>query len=605
MTILDHKRESSSFNKSVMVNQLILLEFKTVFPDENYLDYLGEIHVISPQVLIDFATTFLRFHLGDEGTSNLETLFGKWFGFENAKLASGILYTIHLFQKERNAKVVIINEITSLMIMEAALGSKAKKMHLSGSEFEILIFKIYLAYNQKLTEDEEFIEETTKSLNYPQNVFGILITQTLKQSDIIFYNLKEQLVVQMVKAIYFFEEIIDKVEFRPLLIEFYKFYEVKDYVDFMKRFMALCVLIFKAEYAGKIDLVVQEDDVISLSFLEKLSLPDINIGEDIDFGNIRSHPLIKVENNKFRIIFPLFVIEKLYNGLYFKLRDLNENLPEQSKIINLRSRLTFDFSEKSLLYKLIERSYGKKYIQKSGELIRESGIEGFVDFYIRNGRKVFLFESKDILINAVIKNSNNYPRIEEELKKKLYYEERDGRRIQRAILQLINSIRVLLDGGFSLDGMNKPKSLTIYPIIVLYNRQLEILGLNQVVKSWFRHELLKLRELSYDINNVKDVVIMNVDNLILYSDKISNRTIRLEDMIDRYNKFTDISVVMNRKFNSLDHRDSTFRSSCITFSEFLRKINKWEKPKIFDEMGKTLFSAKAGSVDHVRPVRLQ
>jgi hypothetical protein len=75
--------------------------------------------------------------------------------------------------------------------------------------------------------------------------------------------------------------------------------------------------------------------------------------------------------------------------------------------------------------------------------------------------------------------------------------------------------------------------------------------------------------------------------------------------LSRYNKFTDISVVMNRKFNSLDHRDSTFRSLCITFSEFLRKINKWEKPKIFDEMGKTLFNAKAGSVDHIRPVRLQ
>lgn len=54
----------------------------------------------------------------------------------------------------------------------------------------------------------------------------------------------------------------------------------------------------------------------------------------------------------------------------------------------------------------------------------EFGIIAEPDYYIRNGNKIFLFESKDILIPSETKVSNDYENISSELKKRLYYEEK-------------------------------------------------------------------------------------------------------------------------------------------------------------------------------------
>src|SRR5690606_13087860 len=108
--------------------------------------------------------------------------------------------------------------------------------------------------------------------------------------------------------------------------------------------------------------------------------------------------------------------------------------------------------------------------------------------------KIFLFESKDILINATIKHSYDFTKYEKELRKKLYYEESDGKTEKKAVLQLLKNIENILKKEFPADLNYKTKSVIIYPIIVLHDHQFNVLGLNSLVNHWFKIEVKKLGE---------------------------------------------------------------------------------------------------------------
>ncbi len=400
------------------------------------------------------------------------------------------------------------------------------------------------------------------------------------------------MITQTAKAVLFFEDIVERESFNILLKDFYEYYEVTDYKDYIKRYLGLTALILKAEKEGKIDISINEESKKekSQSFLEKFALSGLNDEIDVDFKVVRNYPLIKIENYMFRIVFPLFAIEKLYNGLYFKFKEINDNLPREKKIKNLRSEITYHFSEKQLLYKLLEISFGKRYLQKSGEEIEKSGNDGFVDYYIRNGNKVFLFESKDILLNAEIKRSYDYSLIEPELMKKLYYEENEGKRIPKAICQLINSTKTLLDRKLNLDKNLKPKAIRVYPILVLHNKQLEILGLNQIINHWFKTELEILKKESYSIEKVRDVVILNIDSLLLFADKIYSKEIQLDEIIDQYLNFTNQENISEKKYKNHQEIGDAFRNTCISFSGFINQKYRWDLPSIFEKKGYSLFN---------------
>jgi hypothetical protein len=574
-----------------MVEHNLLLEFKAIFPSEEYSLYLNTLKEIPSRYIIDFATSFLRYRINDERISNIQNLLGLWFRKENEGYANELNKKIQKYQEASKIKVIVINEVTNLLVFEAGLNNAAKELKISEAEFEIVFFKIYIAYNQKSVEHEHLAGESTEKLIFPYRINALLVAQSLCYSDITEYNLEDSFVIQLAKTIFFFEEFSTKEEFTPLLNSFYEYYNVVNYKDFIKRYLGLSSMILKAKESGKIDVIISEgEDKKSVDdFVSKFAIPTV-IDEDIDFKAIRSQPFLKVEEYKFRIISPLFVIEKLYNGLYFKLKEINSSLPQEIKVKDLHGDISFKFSEKKLLYNLLQRCCNGRYIQHNGESIEKQGINGFVDYYIRNGNKVFIFESKDILINAVVKQSYDFNVIEKELFKKLYYEEDKGKVIPKAVKQLINSIKILLDGQFTLDGKYKPNSIRIFPIIVLHNRQLEILGLNQIIKSWFREELNKLEKESYKIDKIHDPVIINIDSFINYSDQISDNIIRLEDVIDSYLDYTDQESLKKIKFKDDQHRSQSIRNTGISFSEFLRKRFQWRLPSIFQEKGYTLFS---------------
>lgn len=574
-----------------MVSRKVILEFNALFAEENYNDYCQRISEIPQQFLYDFASTYLRFKTSDEKVSNLQTLLGTWFRKENEIYANEIYKSILKLEQQNGYKYLIINELTNLLIFEASLNSQKKELEITESELEILFFKIYLAFNQKTTENEHLAGESTEDLKFPYRIYALLLSQTLNYGDISNYNLKESVITQSAKAIIFFEFISANKEFANHLDEFNKYYNVKDHIEFLKEYLGLLFLILRSKDEGKIDISIpagNEYDRREL-FFNEIAITEPYSSLDTDFKLLRSYPLIKVKERKYRIISPLFTIEKFYNGLYFKFKDINDSISEELRIKDIRAELTYRFSEKHLLYDILKRCYDNKFIQKTGEEITRSGNDGFVDYYLRNGNKVFLFESKDILINAQIKQSQDFDRIEPELKKKLYYEEKNGKKELKAIFQLIESIKTLLDGNFNCDNQYKPNSIRIYPIIILHNKQLETLGINQIIRQWWRDEIITLKAQSYNTVNIKGAVILNIDTLILQSDNIRLNKIKLENIIDGYLNEIDQDRLMKKKFESEEARKSAFQNACIPFSDYFYHNTSWKLPSIFEEKGLTLF----------------
>ncbi len=150
----------------------------------------------------------------------------------------------------------------------------------------------------------------------------------------------------------------------------------------------------------------------------------------------------------------------------------------------------------------------------------------------------------------------------------------------------------MLDGKFNCDNQYKPNSIRIYPIILLHNRQLETLGVNQILRHWWREEIIKLTQDSFQVSNIKDVVVMNIDSLIFHSDNLKVNKIRLEELIDGYLLETNQELLEKKVSKSDNERMGVFQDSCLPFSDYIGRKFTWKLPSIFEEKGLTLFEER-------------
>lgn len=93
---------------------------------------------------------------------------------------------------------------------------------------------------------------------------------------------------------------------------------------------------------------------------------------------------------------------------------INKSFADTDLYINqFRSTIGLHFSEKILLNKIIKSSIGNKYKHLASESLKR---EGLPDYYIRDGKYVFLFECKDNLIKKEVIESSDIDSFIQELK---------------------------------------------------------------------------------------------------------------------------------------------------------------------------------------------
>jgi hypothetical protein len=384
--------------------------------------------------------------------------------------------------------------------------------------------------------------------------------------------------------IYLFKFLNSNAKTRPVLVSYLASFNCISWQEYLRKFLPLVDSVVKSERESHIDIVVEEglnfDNICE--FIEKVIIQQKDDMSKDDFLMIRSKPLYRIKKGVYRIIFGLFVVEKIYKGIYFSLRDTNEKLPKSIKVKELRSLIGYEFSEKTLCYNAFKNIYINNCIQFTGKQLEDLQVEAAPDYYIRKGENILLIESKDFLISVDKKMSFDFNIYENEFARILDFEITKKRTKNKAVMQLIGSIRKILKNEFSADSDYKYKNVFIYPILLTHDQQYDAPGFNELLNEWFQDELINLENEGLFINRIKPIVTINIDSL-LYHQVCLREKIPLHKMINLYLRYK------KEKHSSIKFFRDEFKVEKIDLAKIVKKylpfaffIDKYcEKNKLF------------------------
>jgi hypothetical protein len=519
---------------------------------------------------------FLGFRTYNSEFGTYRFLLSKIFNAENNGFANQLFKRLQEIEHEKG-KIALIYPLSCLQLFEFAYQKLSNEGTLTESEFERNLFQALLLLNQEnVTKEDVTAIQSVEGLNPVTGYAAFNLTTKFPQFEFLNYRTAEVLTAQLIKAIYLFKYLEDGKTL-PLLSAFLNHFDCADWRDYLKSYLPFTHSILKRTKEAHLDILVTPNEKYqrSCEFFEKHALEENKELEEFDFKTVRSKPFYKIGEGKYRVIYELFVLEKVFTGLYFSLSNINDMLDDQHRIKSFKSVYTTEFSEEFLLYTILEHSFPKKWVHLSGKTLRELGLKAEPDYYLRFKNKLFLFENKDILIRADIKQSYDFQLLEPELKKRLSHEAVNDKIKNGAVRQLAQNIRKILKGEFGADQGLKQSAVSVYSILVLHYNQFNAPGLNKIVNAWFQEELGLMRAEGLDVSRVSPLTIVFIDTLILYQDYLVSRRLVLEDLIKDYWKENEVSTYV-KPF------------SAHISAEANRKGFK-ELPKVFMELGLNLF----------------
>lgn len=426
---------------------------------------------------------------------------------------------------------------------------------------ELNIFKSILWVNEFLNEKEKNIILPNEN-NDMCKIAQAYITLKFSTADLGLYDdINRELGNLLYASFYKLKELINFLEqgqYKNYLDGIYNNFNVANQKELLTRVAELYVNV--AYNVGKYGFFEVEDND-QQKFLDSLIAQRIEL--DNDFIKIRNYPIYKKTDGTYVVLNPFFIMDKFTISLkFFLVSFFGNNI--QGKFSNFYNK---DFSEKFLMYNLFESIFNCKYFVKKKTLGEEEAKDE-PDYYFRYNNKIFIFEYKDILINKNVKVSRNIEKILSELKNKLLQDKSSD----KGIGQLVKHIKNIDNKNFPFDDrINTSKSLKIYPILVLSDRKLEILGINYQFNQWFRDEL---GDLSHKNIKVQDLVVMSLDSFIVFKNKFKQDKENFRKMLDRH--------ITEMEKENTHAQFSEIKNKLLPFSA--RFINEGLKEEDFIEM---------------------
>lgn len=564
----------------------LIAEYNAVL-GENPKELNYYLNGISRKSMLQVGAYFLGFKGSKSEYHDYRILVKRFFSPGNKDFAERLLDRIKQLESSENT-IIIINPQSSLKLFQFAFENLTENETQTNDEIERNIFLAYLALNQLNTAIEKVAYTSATSAPPHLKVAALFFAQSYPYSDIINYNEVELFTSQFIKAVSLFEYLESNQRTQTLLERFISYYQCQSWESYLKRLLPILIAIIDKEREAHLDLTVRNDERFNenCDFIDKLIVEDTEGIEDYDFKKLRDKPIYKVEPGLYRIIYGPFMIEKLFKGLYFKLSELNKELSAPHKIGDLHSLYSDEFSEKTLLYNTLNSIYQNRYIKFTGQHFKDAGIDAEPDYYIRNGNYIFLFESKDFLIRADIKTSYDYNLMIDAFGKKLFSDPSP-----KAVLQLVRNIRRVLEKGFAIDTSYNVESVYIYPIIVVHDRQYNVVGLNKIVNDWFLREIKALEDLGFNTDRVQSILIIDIDTFVFHQDLFREKSLKLDVVIDDYYKH--ITLNKKKKYRDQEHANEYIKRTLIPFSSFITEYvfsKKMQRiPKLLKEKGYSLF----------------
>lgn len=499
---------------------VLRLEFNHIYKSsekEELLEYLKRLSKETIINIIGFADNNNRL--------NYDTFFSN--PAKQKEINQLVLGYIHYTKFE--GKISVWSREASIFLSEMILSNREalineNTVETDPDEEELNLFKAFLVINEKIKKEDGLNASDTK--DGVEKIAEISIALKLGTADLgLFSEIDIELLKLAYVTSYKFNELLNflktNVEYTYLINDLCNYFNQKSLEKLSYHVDFLLLQVVRCNQANTSILKIEDGELID--FLQSLTSNEI-IAE-IDFLQVRNHPLFQLDESTYSIIEPFFVLDKFTKSVKFILKKSYEQ--ENGLDQNDRSFFSFYnkiFAEEFLMTRLLDYIFAKQYFIKLDDVSKD---DNKPDYYIRNNSNIFVFEYKDVLINKEIKTSGNYVEIRDELKNKFLCNSKNSKPV--GIGQLINHIKAISDKSFAFDGkINHSKKHTVYPILLLSDRLLEIPGINYIMNKWLREELPEVRNNLF----VKDFILADIDTLIFYSEYLKSKDRNFRDRLD-------------------------------------------------------------------------
>lgn len=535
------------------------LQFSDVFPEEEKKDLIDYLKNISKSTLEKTISFFNK-----DDLPNYDGIIS------NEDVHREIISKVQECRQNKYTQgdPIVFSTEANLYIVEKIIANKKQlldenTLRRDTDRDELNIFKSILCVNQSLNGKEENIILPNENKDMCK-IAQAYITLKFSTADLGLYDdINLELVNLLYASFYKLKGLIDFLEeekYDKYLNKIYEHFHVRERENFLTRVAELYFNIVAKSVNQDCSFKVEDND--QLKFLDSLTAEKIEI--DDDFVNIRNYPVYKKTDGTYIVLNPFFIMDKFTISLKFFLVKSFWDNNIQGDFSNFYNK---DFSEKFLMYNLFDSIFDYKYFVKK-KTFGEEELDDEPDYYFRYNNKIFIFEYKDILINKKVKVSRDIEIILSELKKKLLQDKTSD----KGIGQLVKHINNIDNNEFPFDdGIKTNKSLKIYPILVLSDRKLEILGINYQFNQWFRDEL---DDLSHKNIKVQDLVVMSLDSFIVFKNKFKQDKENFRKMLDRH--------ITEMKKENTHAQFSEIKNKLLPFSA--RFINEGLKEEDFIEM---------------------
>ena len=336
-----------------------LIGFEDLFPKEPPQQKLQYGARIGKDRLCTMACHFLSFFRHRRIPNKL--LLRSWFSSINPSF----WYVLRNYQgmPDRDSAQHAILSVESLLnLFQWANSTKElpTEVEIEPLSSETDALRLYMLFNNDVLAKYATATNSVKQYDDNRHVQRLLLAMSFSQHDLINIDYAQLLYAQFYKSVLLLDFLYAKEDFKPLFEAFLKEFNCQSKEEFLKSISTAIVLGIKSDLPGWTILNVPRGKNFDkdCAFLENLIVKDETVFEDNDYLQLRNAPFQKIGDGQYRIIFDLFLIKKMYNGLFFKLLEVwkaNKHLLKKDFTGTFRN----EFSEGVLVYDTISKIYSK------------------------------------------------------------------------------------------------------------------------------------------------------------------------------------------------------------------------------------------------------
>jgi hypothetical protein len=304
----------------------------------------------------------------------------------------------------------------------------------------------------------------------------------------------------------------------------------------------------------------------SIGYLDTIPYKD-----NVDFREFRGRPFIHLGNHRYAITNLSFVVEHIYNSVYFELKKYSKEAGFMNDD-DFRRYFTTEFSQNFMLNRFVRKGLsGKEIVVYDGfqcdSIVKKVKADTVnpPDFYLRYENSCIIFEFKDTLLSAKLKDEKDPEAFFEEIKKKFLV---SGDGSLKGVAQLMNNAKAIQEGKFIFDIVNR--DTVIYPVLVVDNPVYTIRGMHTKLEYLMRDYC---KEKGVDGKYVRPLILVDVATLRLYSDLFSKEC---------------FTVVFEEYYNAIklsfqpSYDDAV--NSLMSFSEYMKQKKVGDMGTVFNQL---------------------